>query len=84
MFLEFGELYATSSQHDPLRPLIRTLHTAKPPAICETGGFALSPQTRELAKGGIVGAVEPDEKAKERPVRRGNHTPVLRGLIQIG
>jgi hypothetical protein len=49
-------------------------HTAKPPAICETGGFALSPQTMCFANiVGVVGLATTERSS--RRVRRAKNTP---------
>jgi len=59
--------------------------TAKPPGKCRNRRLCLSApnDTCLPARNHIVGAVEPENKAGA-PVRPRNHTPALRGLVQIG
>ena len=73
-----GSLYATNS-YGPLLPLTHAGYTAKPPAICETGGFALS--LDQLARRSVE-AVELEGKWKAA-VRPSQYTPALRGLVHI-
>jgi len=65
----------------------RNVHS-KAAGDLKADGFALAPQRFELARAGIVGAVEPvppdDQERGDGPVRPRYHTPALRGLVQVG